>query len=159
MSKAAERRNTVLTLKLQGFGVDDIAQKLQISVNAARRYLKVALDRLGGDDLSREEAKNLEIARLDFYLSKLEVAIGDGSLAAIDRAIRISERRSQMQGLDAPKATMFDINQQVTFSNLSDQELLQRIRSLQARLGLQQAPPPIEMQQIEANVWEEALGL
>jgi hypothetical protein len=58
---------------------------------------------------------------------------------------------------------MFDINQQVTFSNLSDQELLQRIRSLQARLGLQQAQQievtqTIDLQQIEENVWEEALG-
>jgi hypothetical protein len=49
-----------------------------------------------------EEVRSLEISRLDSYLSTIWAAIGKGDTRAIAAAIRISERRARLLGLDAP---------------------------------------------------------
>jgi hypothetical protein len=49
-----------------------------------------------------EELRALENARLDSYLSALGPSIELGDPKAIAVAVRISERRAKMAGLDAP---------------------------------------------------------
>ena len=51
---------------------------------------------------SAEELRSLELARLDSCWSTLWRSIGQGDTKAITAAVRISERRSKLLGLDAP---------------------------------------------------------
>lgn len=136
MSKSAARTAQVLKLKLRGQTVDEIARTLAISVSAARRYVRLALDQLRGDVLDREDLQLLEAKRLDNYLQHIEEQIESGSLAALDRALRIQERRSNLLGLDAPKKSQATIEQTTVYANLSDDELRRRIVNLQQQLKL-----------------------
>lgn len=53
-------------------------------------------------DVAREQLRAMEVARLDHYLSKMAPQIDKGDERAIDRAIRIADRRAKLLGLDAP---------------------------------------------------------
>lgn len=50
---------------------------------------------------SAETLLTLELNRLDKYLAALDAGVNDGDPAAIKAAVKIQERRSKLQGLDA----------------------------------------------------------
>lgn len=97
------RRLEALDLRKAGFTYAAIGNRLQVSGEQARLDVMAALKQLAEhQDVETAEYRNLELERLD----RLQLAIWkqaiDGNLGAIDRLLKISERRARLMGLDAP---------------------------------------------------------
>jgi len=104
--KAAERMAAITQLRLRGATLDAIATELGIGRTTVR------------DALSRAQAANIALAtetaaelrqqqaeRLDAALLAIFTAVESGELGAIDRMLKIEERRARLYGLDAPART------------------------------------------------------
>lgn len=100
-AKAAERQRQVVALRLHGHTFQAIAERLGYKTAwSAQQAFTAGLERWGQQDVA--EYRAVEIARLDSYLASIAPQVAKGSLFAIDRAVKISERRSKLLGLDAP---------------------------------------------------------
>lgn len=110
-AKRMERRHHALQLRKVGATYREIAQTMRENGAAPKNYspstayedVTYELKRL--DEHNQEEAaivKRLELERLDRMLSALDDQIEAGDTKAINAALRISERRSAILGLDAP---------------------------------------------------------
>lgn len=95
-----ERRAKVLEMRLQGHSIGTIAATLGISTHLAAAHLANALDGLVVDNAT--QLRQLELERLDRMLTALDDGIGNGDPKAVTAAIRISERRAKLLGLDKP---------------------------------------------------------
>ncbi len=153
-AQVAVRRSRAIAMRLEGRSYDQIAQELGYSSRATAckdvtRATEIAiLEQRAGVEVLREQ----ELMRLDqlwqevwrvlktehYVLSQgriVERAQSDGTVAgllddgpvlqAIDRLLKIQERRSKYLGLDAP------VRHEVTLDELDDQ-----IRTLTRELGL-----------------------
>ena len=110
----AERRAFVLDLRRSGANYRDIAatviQRFGIE-NLPNGYdsryawqdVKRELDRLNKErDEGAAAVRRLELERLDRMLAAIWTQVIAGSYGAIDRALRIMERRARFMGLDMP---------------------------------------------------------
>jgi ribosomal protein L15E len=107
-TSAAEARkldNQVKALELRrmGKGYVEIGAALGISKSQAHRYVTEGM----GDARAQvaagiDEIRTEEISRLDAMLSGLWPKARRGEVAAVDRVLRIMERRARLLGLDAP---------------------------------------------------------
>lgn len=101
-----KRQAQALDLRRAGHGYAAIAQKVGISISRAQALVQAGMESArsqiaaSGDELRAEE-----LSRLDGMLSKLYPKAARGDLAAADRVLKISERRSRLLGLDAPVRT------------------------------------------------------
>src|SRR6202022_3617223 len=96
----AERHREWIDLKRQGHTECEIARRSGVSQQAvSKAVLKYVrnLPALAADDLRRLEAE-----RLDALSAALAPAIAKGDPRSIEAAVRISERRAKLLGLDAP---------------------------------------------------------
>lgn len=108
--EAKERALKALELRKKGFRYEQIAQQLGYSNRgSAHKAVMRELNLLAKE--CREEAaqvRDLELQRLDDLFLAAWKAIADGSESAIDRALRVSESRRKLMGLDA--AQKVDVN-------------------------------------------------
>lgn len=97
----AERQRRAVEARLAGFSLEAIADQLGYAsasgaqsaiASALRRTLKEPADAL----------RMIEVRRYDKMLSAIWERVIAGDLSAIDRAIKISARRCELLGLDAP---------------------------------------------------------
>lgn len=102
-----KRRSAAMELRAQGYSYRQIAEKLNYyDANTAREAVLKGLDRLviePGKDMI-----GIELLRLDMMTAAIMPLASDPenpNLKAVDRMLKIMERRSKMLGLDAPKAT------------------------------------------------------
>jgi transposase-like protein len=98
-----QRQQAALELRRAGQDFREIARRVGCSKSAAHRYVKAALE--GAIEQIATEATELkaeEISRLDGMLAGLWGDARKGDVAAVDRVLRIMERRSKLLGLDAP---------------------------------------------------------
>ena len=99
--KAAERQRQALQLRQAGVAYEDIAQRLGYSGrSSAWRSVMAALKHTLQEPA--DEVRTLELARLDRLLLGLWPQAAAGNQGAVDRALRIMERRAKLLGLDAP---------------------------------------------------------
>ena len=90
-------------MRKRGMSYAEIGNAMGISESGAYGCVSRALKALKAQATeSAEEERDLELARLDKLLKIAEAAAESGDLAAIDRVLRIQERRSKYLGLDAP---------------------------------------------------------
>lgn len=87
-----------LELRLAGFSYAKIAEAIQVSLSTAQKYCKDALQLSLHENI--DSARTLEIERLDSYLKRLQPLIEANDLQALDRALKIHERKSKLQGLE-----------------------------------------------------------
>lgn len=100
-AQTAERDRQTVQLRFHGHTFEAIAQQLgHTNRSAARKSFIRGLEHWGTNDVA--EGRAAEAARLDYYLTTIAPQVAKGSLLAIDRAVKISERRSKLLGLDAP---------------------------------------------------------
>lgn len=102
--KILERQRQALQLRKNGVSYRLIGDQLSISHVQAQRDIKAALE-LSRKDV-RQEAETyraLELERLDDMLFNINNQVRSGHLGAIDRALKIMERRAKLLGLDAPE--------------------------------------------------------
>lgn len=108
--EAKERAKKALELRKKGMRYEAIAQTLGYSSRGdAHKAVMKELNLLAKECLEEAaQVRDLELQRLDeLYLAAWK-AITGGSESAIDRALRVSESRRKMMGLDA--AQKVDVN-------------------------------------------------
>ena len=100
--RTTEKTLRALELRKRGLNYTQIGKKLGCHRSTACRYVLSELENLA--DKCREEAvhvRDLELQRLDALYLKAWEAVEEGDLPAIDRCLRIMERRAKLLGLDA----------------------------------------------------------
>lgn len=105
-AKARKLQHQVEALELRraGLGYTAIGARMGLGKSQAHRLVVAALDEAraqvsaNADDLRAEE-----VSRLDAMLTGLWPAARKGAVSAIDRVVKIMERRARLLGLDAPE--------------------------------------------------------
>ena len=98
-----DRKLAALAMKKAGSGYWDIAVALgYASASGAHAAVVSALNEVLREPA--EEVRSMEVQRLDHILDKLWSSIGSDpqGLHAVDRVLKIMERRAKLLGLDAP---------------------------------------------------------
>jgi hypothetical protein len=101
---AAERRLKALQLRMAGVPYRSIAAQLDVSLAQAHEDVQRELEVLA--EKSQAEAahvRTLELERLDAMTMALWQQARQGNQGAVDRVLRVMERRSRLLGLDAPE--------------------------------------------------------
>jgi len=128
MTLAKQREKDALELRTRGFTYEAIGEALGMSLSGAADAVRRALQALKSETAEKaEEVRDLELRRLDKMLRIAEAAADQGELGAIDRILRIQERRSKYLGLDAPAKTETHatVAASVDMSGLDDRQLSQ----------------------------------
>lgn len=111
----AERRKVALQLRQAGMTYRDIAIALTnkgfpCKFTTAYKDVVKALDEISKKTHEEAESlRELELTRMDVMLKSIWSRVMKGDVAAIDRALRISERRSKLLGIDAPQHNIEEI--------------------------------------------------
>ena len=100
-AESAEITRQCLELRLAGAHIDAIGRKVGLHKSNVSRRIKAALAEIPAAEA--EALRSLENERLDAMQVAIWGKVRKGDLGAVDRAIRISERRSRLNGLDAPQ--------------------------------------------------------
>lgn len=113
---AHERRLRTIELRKAGASLRQIAAQTGVSAVTAKNDLDRALaDLLAEQNARTDELRALELARLDKMQMALTMAAFDESgrvqsYNAIDRLLRIAERRAKLLGLDAPVHSIVELD-------------------------------------------------
>lgn len=102
-AKVAEQQAEAFKLKLDGATVREIATAMGLPKSTVQDRLDAAYD-----DLVlplADEARQLELARLDRWQWKLEQRLDDGEdpVRVVPVAVKVSESRRKLMGTDAPE--------------------------------------------------------
>ena len=101
---ATQRREKVIQLRKAGYDYKTICDQVGITKGQVSKILNRALDQYAKDtDEAVLELKQLEDARLDNMQRGVWTKAITGNLTAIDRVLKIMERRAKLHGLDAPQ--------------------------------------------------------
>ena len=96
------RQKEALRLRAYGFSFQQIAGELDVGKTTAFKYYQDAITEARQENLAlAESARDLELERCDIALRAIAAEVRSGNLAAIDRWIKIIERRSAILGIDA----------------------------------------------------------
>jgi hypothetical protein len=131
--EAREREVKALELRKAGLSYPQIGKALGVSQVAAYKIVMRVLQRYEANiQEETEDLREIELQRLDRMLNAIEPKIRRGDLKAIAVAVRISERRSRLLGLDLPQKMEHTSTPDapVDLRLLSDAELEQRIDQL-----------------------------
>jgi hypothetical protein len=105
-ARATKGREQALMLRRSGYGYRLIAEKLGLSKTRAHQLVKEGLESAKEQIVAHADAlRTEEVSRLDGMLRKAYKAAEGGDLQAIDRVLKIGERRAKLLGLDAPVRT------------------------------------------------------
>lgn len=100
----AERRRQAVALRLSGATYESIGEAIGVSAPAAFKLVKTALEKLAKEtDTDAVPLRELELQRLDRLQFGLWKKAQNGDLQAVDRALKIMERRAKLLGIDAPE--------------------------------------------------------
>lgn len=100
------RRTEALTLRLAGLTQEQIAERLEIEKPAVDRMINRTLNQAENQNV--EQMRSLENQRLDRAQTAIWQQVLNGDLKAVETFLRISQQRSKVNGLDAPKKV--DVN-------------------------------------------------
>jgi len=137
-----EKRRQALELRKAGASYEQIAESLGYrSKSGAHDAVTGALR-----DMLREPAeqvRTLELSRLDDMLMSIWARVRSGDVSAIDRALRLSERRARLLGLDAPvKVAPTDPSGESEYGGISDEQRAERVVALLDRARARRARLP-----------------
>lgn len=101
--RVIENRARALELRKKGRSYRQIGEELGVSEKRAFQYVKESLEKLTAlEKTTAEELRLLEGERLDAIQDGLFEKAMAGDLWAVDRYIKLAERRAKLLGLDAP---------------------------------------------------------
>jgi orotate phosphoribosyltransferase-like protein len=102
----AERRIKAFELRKKGINYREIAKQLKVSPATIVLDIKAVMKELVKDQQKEAaEYKNLELDRLETLQAGIWDFAINGDAVAIDKVIKIMERRAKLLGLDAPAKT------------------------------------------------------
>lgn len=138
---AKERWTWALSLRRRGMTFERIGQEMGCSKQMAHNMVSRAMAELR--EKCHEEAaavRELELQRLDeMFLVVFEQAEG-GHLEAVDRALKIMDRRAKLLGLDAPaKVAPTDPSGEQPYDSLTDAERAGRVAAILERARARRA--------------------
>lgn len=137
----AEHQAEALTLRARGWTYRRIGDHQGVHVATAQRRVRAALAATVQEPA--DELRTLEAHRLD-GLFELAVAKAEGgSMAAIEAALKIQERRARLLGLDAPERRIVDIVTRDQWSEAME-ELEAQIAAAETRRARVGVPGPHE---------------
>lgn len=95
------RRKQVAANVLAGLTLTEIADALSVSYATIKRDWAVVQQRWQDDQIhDRQQALSTDLRRLDRALNAIWEAVQSGNLSAIDRLVKILERRARLLGLE-----------------------------------------------------------
>jgi DNA-binding transcriptional MerR regulator len=104
MIEAALHEQQALELRLAGMTYKEIGKALGLTAAGTHKAVKRALDDVAEETAEKaEQVRALELERLDKMNKAIWGQVLAGNHGAVDRALRIMERRSSLLGIDAPK--------------------------------------------------------
>lgn len=128
-----ERRQKVLELRKAGASLRAIAQALNVSHETIRNDIQAVMEDLQKEAVAEAaQYKALELERLDALQTKLWGDAMRGHHGAVDRVLRVMERRAKLLGLDAP--TKYDHRFDKDPETLDEAELVEFIAQLKAQI-------------------------
>lgn len=99
--EALERQRKALELRKFGVGFQAIADQLGYAdASGAYRAVMAGLKKTLQEPA--DEVRKMELERLDVAMLAIQAQVRAGHLAAIDKWLKIMERRARLLGLDAP---------------------------------------------------------
>jgi DNA-binding transcriptional regulator LsrR (DeoR family) len=102
-ARHAEQIAAAMSHRRDGLAFSEIAARLGVSKTTAHRLTQEALAEYRvRTETDTAEHVSLQLARIDSALQAISTQIQQGHLGAIDRLIRLEERRARLLGLDAP---------------------------------------------------------
>lgn len=104
----AERKKNAVELRLAGASYRDIGNALGCSTVTAMNDCKEALAEIPMQQA--DEMRTVELSRLDRLQRAVWGKAIKGDLQAVDRAIKIIDRRAKLLGLDAPQQVQITAN-------------------------------------------------
>lgn len=96
-----------LQLRMGGLSYAQVGEAMGVGTNAARDMIKRALNR--AEKVAASDLRALENERLDRLQAAIWTKALNGDLQAVDRVLRISERRARLNGLDAPSSVNISV--------------------------------------------------
>ena len=141
--RAREREVRAFQLRLAGATYSQIADDLGISLGGAHKIIMRVLQRLETTaEETAEVVRRLEVERLDRMLLGLWPQAAKGGQGAVDRVLRIMERRAKLLGLDKPARQEISgpDGGPLDLSHLSDEELIREIEEMVVELGYEREP-------------------
>ena len=104
----AERKKNAVELRLAGASYRDIGNALGCSTVTAMNDCKEALAEIPMQQA--DEMRTVELSRLDRLQRAVWGKAIKGDLQAVDRALKIIDRRAKLLGLDAPQQVQITAN-------------------------------------------------
>lgn len=99
----AERQAKCVQLRKAGFTYQEISSQVGITRSAAYKLVAAAMaEHKTTSAQETQELRALEAARLDHATRSIWTQVLNGNHGAIDRLLRIMERRAKLLGLDMP---------------------------------------------------------
>lgn len=132
--EAREKARQALELRKAGLSYEAIAARVGWSAKStAYHAIGKALDAITREPAKR--VRSLELERLDALLLALWQKARGGDAGAIDRILKIMERRAKLLGLDAPQRVeqTLEHSGHVTNDSLSPKQIAERARELLRR--------------------------
>ena len=139
--KTAERRAKAFDLRMKGHSFRDIGRELGISHAAAHKHVQKGLENLAKTNEERATFLLLmEGARLDRLHQGCWDAAASGDLQAIDRVLKLMERRAKLFGLDAPnKVAQTNVaGTESRYDQMTEEEVDARIEELVQKISDEQ---------------------
>jgi transposase-like protein len=105
----AEKKRKALELRKAGATYEQIAQSIGLAdPSNARRTVQAAIKDIYAEPAA--EVLAIELARLDAMLLGIYSKAKAGEVSAIDRVLKIMDRRAAYLGIDAPKESILTAN-------------------------------------------------
>lgn len=123
------RREQALLLRRSGLSYTRIGEQMGITRQAAHALVKKALAEIQASlEETGKEIITLEVERLDRMTEALWDKVIDGDTTAIEKNLKIMERRAKLLGLDSPtKIAPTDPSGKNPYDGISEAERDQRI--------------------------------
>jgi hypothetical protein len=142
----AERRVKAFNLRKAGATYRDIAKQLEVEHSTIVQDVKAVMKELQKEQLVEADSyRAMELERLDAMQTQMWSQVQKGNQGAVDRVLRIMERRSKLLGLDAPtKVAPTDPTGQKEYSDATSSsalaELHSRLDKILDKRGAETAP-------------------
>ena len=124
--------DTVLEHRLAGRSIRTIAELMGISRSTVQRRQDAGIAQLPVQNA--EQLRKVELARLDSYLAALDDRVRAGDPASVQAALRVSDRRAKLLGLDAP----VELHATVTELTEAEAELQQMLREARVAVAMEE---------------------
>lgn len=128
---AREREAEAVKLRESGASFEKIGKQLGVTTSGAYRAVARSLTRvIAQTSESAAQLRALELQRLDKLLLALWPRASKGDDAAVDRVLRVMERRAKLCGLDAPVRVSGPDDGPIQTEHVSKRSDAQRIRTV-----------------------------